>query len=164
MVSNKRGKTRQLITPSVELVLLNIRSRFNVGAIFRTADAVGISRIHLVGYTPKPPHREIDKVSLGAEKTVPFSIHTNPLPFLRKMKDRGYVIIAVETSKKSVPYYSFVRPNKKVLMIVGHEIKGIDASVLKLCDHTLAIPMRGYKESLNVGIALGIVAYRIAFP
>lgn len=147
-----------------ELILVNVRSRFNVGAMFRTADAVGISRIHLCGYTPAPPHPKIDKVALGAEKTVPFERHPKVLPFLTKLKKQGYVLAAVELSKKSVPYYTFKHPKRPLALILGHEIKGLPRAVLNRCDVCLEIPMHGKKESLNVGIAFGIVAYRLAFP
>ena len=155
---------RKLIKPAVDLVLLNIRSRFNVGAMFRTADAVGISRIYLLGYTPRPPHKEIDKVALGAEKTVPFSSHATPLLYLKNLKKRGYSLVALETGRKTIKYFDYKRPKKKIALIVGHEVSGIDPKILKLCDAIISIPMRGRKKSLNVGIAVGIVAYRIAFP
>lgn len=147
-----------------ELVLVNVRSRFNVGAMFRTADAVGITKIHLCGYTPGPPDPKIDKVALGAEKTVPFERHKNTGTFLTKLKKQGYVLIAVELSRTSQPYYHFKKPRKPVAILMGHEIKGLPLAILKRADVQLEIPMRGKKESLNVGIAFGIVAYRLAFP
>ena len=147
-----------------ELILVNVRSRFNVGAMFRTSDAVGISKIHLCGYTPAPPHPKIDKVALGSEKTVPFERHPKILPFLTQLKKQGYALAAVELSTTSRPYYRYRRPNKPLALIVGHEIKGLPRAVLNRCDVCLEIPMRGKKESLNVGIAFGIVAYRLMFP
>lgn len=148
----------------VELVLVNVRSRFNVGAMFRTCDAAGISAIHLCGYTPAPPHPDISTVSLGAEKTVPFDIHHDAVAFLKQLKRNGYAIAAVELSSHSIPYYRFRRPRKPLALVVGSEIKGLPSSILKLSDVCLEIPMQGTKESLNVGIAAGIVAYRLMFP
>lgn len=150
--------------PPIELVLVNVRSRFNVGAMFRTADAVGVTKIHLCGYTPSPPHPKIDKVALGAEKTVPFERHRSIQPLLTKLKKRGYTIIAVEQSRKSIPYHEYHRPKGPIALILGNEIKGVAPSILRRCHAALEIPMHGKKESLNVGIAFGIVAYRLAFP
>lgn len=147
-----------------ELVLVNVRSRFNVGAMFRTADAVGITKIRLCGYTPAPPHPKIDKVSLGAEKTVPFEKHDSALSCLTTLKKNGYTLIAIEQSHTSRLYNRYRRPKKPIALIVGSEVKGLPTSVLKRADVLLEIPMQGVKESLNVGIALGIVAYRLAFP
>lgn len=147
-----------------EVILVNIRSRFNVGAIFRTADAVGITKIHLCGYTPSPPHPKINKVSLGAEKTVAFEQHKTTLPLLRKLKRCGYVLAAVEQTKRARPYFRFIRPNKPVALVMGNEVTGIPASSLRLCDVLLEIPMKGIKESLNVAVAFGIVAYRLVYP
>lgn len=147
------------------LILVNIRSRFNVGAMFRTADAVGVTKIHLCGYTPAPPHPKIDKVSLGSEKTVPFEQHWQALPLLRKLKKQGYVLAAVEQSRTSIPYFKYRRPkNRPLALIMGSEVTGLSKPVLKLADVKLEIPMYGQKESLNVGVAFGIVAYRLAFP
>ncbi|MFH0829283.1 MAG: RNA methyltransferase [Candidatus Kerfeldbacteria bacterium] len=147
-----------------ELVLVNVRSRFNVGAMFRTADAVGITKIHLCGYTPSPPHPKIDKVSLGAEKTVPFETHRTAVELLKNLQKQGYAVIAVEQSRGSIPYYRYSRPKKPIAIVMGSEVKGLSCSVLEYCDVSVEIPMHGKKESLNVAIAFGIVAYRLAFP
>lgn len=150
---------------SFELVLVNVRSRFNVGAMFRTSDAVGITKIHLCGYTPAPPHPKIDKVSLGAEKTVPFEKHKQTLPLLRRLKACGYVLAAVEQSRTSIPYFKHRRSRHKPLaLIMGNEVTGLPKPVLQLADVKLEIPMRGRKESLNVGVAFGIAVYRLRYP
>ncbi len=151
-------------TRPFELVLVNVRSRFNVGAMFRTADAVGITKIHLCGYTPAPPHPKIDKVALGAEKIVPFERHRSATVLLAQLKKDGFKRIAVEQSRSSAPYHRYARPSGPIALIMGNEVKGLPKSVLKYADVRLEIPMRGSKESLNVGIAFGIVAYRLAFP
>lgn len=148
----------------LEVVLVNIRSRFNVGAIFRTADAVGVTKIHLCGYTPAPPHPKIDKVSLGAEKTVPFEVYRTGLQAVKKARQRGLLTIGLEQSQLSQPYHQFRRPARKSLaLIVGNEVTGVPRSVLRACDVRLEIPMLGRKESLNVAVAFGIVAYRLTF-
>jgi len=147
------------------LILVNVRSRFNVGAMFRTADAVGVDKIYLTGYTPAPPHPKIDKVALGSEKTTPFENHRQTVPLLKRLKKQGYLLAAIEQSKNSVPYSQYKKPKAKPLaLIVGNEVTGLTPSILKLADVKLEIPMRGKKESLNVGIAFGIVAYRLMYP
>lgn len=149
----------------MELILYNIRSRFNVGAIFRTADGAGVNKIYLCGITPCPPHPEIDKVSLGAEKFIPFEHHKQTIRLLKKLKKEKYKLIALEQSKKSVPYYdSSVKKdvslkNKKCALILGSEVRGLLKKILTLADEIVEIPMHGKKESLNVGIAAGIVLF-----
>jgi len=142
------------------LVLYNIRSRFNVGAIFRTADAAGIDKIYLCGITPSPPHKKINKVALGAEKYIPFIKHRQTKRLLTQLKNQGYNIIALEQSKKSIPFYK-LKPKFPLALIVGSEVKGLPSSLLKECHKIIEIPMRGQKESLNVAIALGITAFDI---
>lgn len=144
----------------IVLVLYNIRSRFNVGAIFRTADAAGIDKIYLAGITPAPPHPKIDKISLGAEKTIPFDKIKQVKRLINKLKSEKYQIIALEQSRKSIPYYKF-KPISPIAIIVGSEINGLNKNILKYCDKIIEIPMHGKKESLNVGIALGIALFEI---
>lgn len=158
----KRG-ARHSAFPFV-LILVNVRSRFNVGAMFRTADAVGITKIHLCGYTPAPPHPKIDKVALGAQHTVPFGRHKHVTPLLKTLKLHGYTLIAVEQSRASQPYYRYKKPRTPIALVMGNEVKGLPQAILKRCDVRLEIPMHGNKESLNVAVAFGIVAYRLAFP
>lgn len=142
------------------LVLHNIRSRFNVGAIFRTADAAGIDKIYLCGITPAPPHPKINKVALGAEKFIPYEKHWQTGQLIKKLKKEGYQIIALEQSKKSIPYFKF-KSNNKVALVLGNEVKGLPPRILHQADKILEIPMRGKKESLNVAIACGIVCFEI---
>ena len=141
------------------LVLYNIRSRFNVGAIFRTADAAGIKKLFLCGITPCPPHPRIDKVSLGAEKSVPFEYHKQTVRLLKKLKQDGYKIISLELAKNSIPYYKYNADLDKTVLVLGSEVKGLPKKILDLSDEIVEIPMYGTKESLNVGIAIGIVVF-----
>lgn len=150
-------------------VLHNIRSIHNVGSIFRTADAAGVEKIYLCGFTPSPlnelgrPRMPFIKVSLGAEKYVPWEkVRFAPL-LLKKLKKDGFKIFAVEQDKKSIPY-NRIKPgkNKKIALVVGHERGGVPRSILKISDRILEIPMRGKKESLNVAVAFGIVAYHLS--
>ncbi len=151
-------------------VLPNIRSLHNVGSAFRTADAAGVSKLYLSGITPKPVdplgnyRREIVKVALGAERTVPWECARSTVALLKKLKKTGYQIFAVEQSKRSIPYYR-VKPakNARVALVVGNEVEGLPADVLRLADKILEIPMRGKKESLNVSVAFGIVLFGLVY-
>jgi len=146
----------------MQLILYNIRSRFNVGAIFRTADAAGIDKIYLCGITPQPPHPKIDKVALGAEKTVLFKYHKQTIRLIKNLKKQKYVILALEQSKNSISYFKFkLNKNKKTVLILGSEVRGLPKKILNLTDKILEIPMYGKKESLNVGVAAGIVIFEL---
>lgn len=142
------------------LILPNIRSRFNVGSIFRTADAAGIDKIFLTGITPAPPHPKIDKVALGAEKNVTFEKISQTNRLLKKLTKLGFQIIALEQSNKSIPYTQ-LKPKFPIALVVGNEVKGINNSIIKNCHEIIHIPMHGKKESLNVSVALGITIFNI---
>lgn len=148
------------------LILHDIRSVENVGAIFRTADAVGINKIYLVGYTPAPLDRfgrkrkDLAKSALGAEEFVPWEQKKNIFPLLAKLKREKFKIIAVEQDKKSVNYRK-VKIGKKNAFIVGTEVSGIPKNILQKCDVVAEIPMKGKKESLNVSVATGIALFSI---
>ena len=148
------------------LILDNIRSTHNVGSIFRTADAVGISKIYLVGVTPAPIDRfgrernDISKVALGAEKNIKWEHIENILDIIGSLKKEGFEIVALEQSENSVDYKEFVSPNKMAL-ILGEEVSGIEKETLDVCDSIIEIPMRGEKESLNVSVATGVALFRI---
>lgn len=148
------------------LILHNIRSVENVGAMFRTADAAGVNKIYLTGYTPAPLDRfgrkrgDLAKSALGAEEFVAWEQKKSILPLLEKLKREKYLIIAIEQDKKSVDYKK-VKLKQKNAFIVGTEVTGIPQNILKKCDIIAEIPMRGKKESLNVSVALGVALFRI---
>ena len=148
------------------LILHNIRSVSNVGAIFRTADAAGINKIYLTGYTPTPLDRfgrkrgDLAKSALGAEEFVSWEQRKNIFPLLTKLKKEKYLIIGIEQDKKSIDYKKVKLQNKNAFL-VGEEVAGISKSNLKKCNIIAEIPMRGKKESLNVSVALGITLFRI---
>lgn len=162
-------------------ILDNIRSLHNVGSIFRTADAAGIQKIYLGGITPAPTDRfgkirkQFAKVALGAEKYVKWDGSARrPRAvslLLEKLKKDGYKIFAIEQSSKSVPYYKVSAKGgsaaggkstkSKVALVFGNEIHGLPKTILKKADKILEIPMRGRKESLNVAVAFGIVAFHL---
>ena len=143
------------------IILPNIRSRHNVGSIFRTADGAGVDKMYLAGYTPQPPHKDIDKVALGAEKTVPWEHAKQTARLIKKLKTAGYTIVGLEQTRKSVTIYEW-KPTFPLALILGNEVTGIPRDLQKLCDTMIEIPMYGMKNSLNVSIAAGIVLYYIA--
>jgi tRNA G18 (ribose-2'-O)-methylase SpoU len=150
------------------LILNNIRSTHNVGSLFRTADACGVSKIYLVGYTPAPLDRfgrvvkEIAKTALGAEKTLPYEKVSTLAALVKRLKKDGFKIIAIEQSKNSVDYKKVkIRKGERVAFVLGEEVKGLTQKELSLCDVVAEIPMKGEKESLNVSVAGGVALFRI---
>ncbi len=142
------------------LILDNIRSRENVGSIFRTADAFGVGKIYLCGITPIPPHDKISKSALGADEFVPWEYFKRTIDVVKRLKKGGIKIIALEQSTRSIKIEELGRVGE-VALVVGNEVNGVGNSVLKLCDQIIEIPMYGKKESLNVSVATGIALYEI---
>jgi len=148
------------------LILHNIRSVHNVGSIFRTADACGISKIYLTGYTPTPTdkfdreRKDLSKVALGAEKNIPWEKCQSVPSLIKKLKKGGFLIISLEQSPKSVDYKK-IKIKDETAFILGNEVKGIPESILKISDLVTEIPMHGKKESLNVSVAAGILLFRV---
>ncbi len=149
------------------IIAHNIRSLHNVGSIFRTADAFGVTKIFLTGYTGRPDYYvhadKISKVALGAEKFVPWEFHKSPVKLLKdlKLKNRKIRIIGLENNTKSIPITKF-KPRFPLALILGEERRGVSKALLSLCDKVVEIPMLGKKESLNVSVAFGIIAFYIA--
>ncbi len=152
--------------PQIHLLLHNIRSTHNVGSIFRTADAAGVSKIYISGYTPAPTDRfgrarpDIAKVSLGAEKDVKWESVEDVKELIKKLKKEKFEIVALEQNERSVDYRK-IKFSKNILIILGNEVGGVENEVLDLCDQIAEIPMLGKKESLNVSVAAGIVLYSL---
>ncbi len=142
------------------LVLPNIRSGHNVGAIFRTADGAGVDKLYLTGYTPCPPHVQIDKVSLGAETWMPWEYKKQTGKLLKELKQIGYTIVALEQTKNSKDLFNW-QPKFPIALVLGNEKTGVPKTLLKYCDESIEIPMRGKKNSLNVSVATGIAMYQI---
>ncbi|MEI6581020.1 MAG: TrmH family RNA methyltransferase [bacterium] len=154
------------MTKNSVLILHDIRSTQNVGAMFRTADAAGMNKIYLTGYTPAPLDRfgkkrgDIAKASLGAEEFVSWESRKSLTSLLIKLKKEEYQIIAIEQAKNSINYKKVKLQNKNAF-IMGTEVTGIPKSILNKCDIIAEIPMKGKKESLNVSVACGIALFRI---
>ena len=142
------------------LILPDIRSGHNVGAMFRTGDAVGVDKIYLTGYTSEPSHPHVAKVSLGAEKWIPWQKYKSTKFLVNKLKKQGYNIVGLEQTSRSVDIFKWT-PKFPLALIVGNEVRGIESEILDLCDIHMEIPMVGQKESLNVSIAAGIALYHI---
>jgi len=149
-----------------QVILLDIRSTYNVGAIFRTADGAGVDKIYLVGFTPAPtdrfgrPVEKIHKTALGAEEFIAWEKieKTDLKKLIIKLKTEGFKIIAVEQANNSVLLKDFIVPEKTVYLF-GSETEGVDTETLALVDLILELPMLGKKESLNVSVTAGIVLY-----
>lgn len=139
-------------------VLNNIRSLYNVGSIFRTADGVGVEKIWLCGVTGIPPSNKISKTALGAEKSVPWEFSKDVVSCVRHLKEGGYKIVLLEQTLNSLPYQEFI-PSAPIALVLGNEVEGVSEELLSLCDAALEIDMAGLKISLNVTVAFGIVAY-----
>jgi len=144
----------------VSVLLDNVRSLYNVGAFFRTADAVGIEKVYLGGITGQPPKSGISKTALGAEERVHWEHAWNPRPLVEELRSRGYEIAAVETSLRSVDLFDW-KPAFPVCVIFGHEVVGIRDELTELADTHVRIPMLGAKHSLNVATAGGVVLYEL---
>ena len=160
-ISSAQYKTFKKIPLIV--VLDNIRSNHNTGAIFRTCDAFACEGIHLTGITGKPPHREINKTALGATETVDWQYFESTMECIEKLKSSGYIILALEIAEGSIPVNEFFpEMYQKYALILGHEVNGIDQEILNLSDQCLEIPQYGTKHSLNVSVSGGIAIWELA--
>lgn len=146
------------------LILHNIRSLYNVGSILRTADGAGVEKVYLTGITGSPLDRfgeartDIKKTALGAEATVLWEKVEAIEPLLEKLKNEGCEVVAVEQDERAVPYTRYT-PTKKPAFILGNEVEGLSRAVLDKADTIIEIPMKGSKESLNVSVTAGIIAF-----
>lgn len=167
----KQYTTDQLGRPDLEefkkmnklpiiVVLDNIRSGLNVGAIFRTADAFSIQSIYLCGFTVQPPHAEIMKTALGATESVNWSHRENCAELITELINADYICLPVEQTDTSISLAEWNLPEDKgVALIFGNEMRGVQESVLSLCQNSIEIPQDGIKHSLNVATAAGIVLW-----
>jgi len=140
------------------VVLDNIRSAFNVGSIFRTAEAAGAEHLFLCGISATPANPRVVKTALGAEGVLPWSHHISTAEVLARLRADGVALIAVEVSERSVPYTALAFP-ERVAFIFGHEVAGIAVPILEQSDHVVEIPMLGHKNSLNVATSVGVILF-----
>ena len=155
----------------LEALLDNIRSAWNVGSIFRTADGLGINKLYLCGITPTPDNEAVRKISLGAEETVAWEYSRNAPETAKKLKGEDHKLIALEQDKRAIPITAFLLRRSaaqskgtltKDVLILGNEVTGVDPGLLDLCDQIVHIPMRGHKHSFNVEVAFAIAAYALS--
>ncbi|MBI2439024.1 MAG: RNA methyltransferase [Candidatus Moranbacteria bacterium] len=154
----------------IVLIIHNVRSAHNVGAMFRTADGAGVERIFLTGYTPCPPKKEalyrtgaekaFCKTALGAEKYIPWKKNVSFAKVARALKEEGYALVSLEQATGSTAYDAY-KSTSRTALVVGNEVTGIDKKILRQCETILEIPMHGKKNSLNVSVATGIVLYEL---
>jgi len=141
-------------------LLDNVRSAWNVGSIFRTADAAGLAGLFLCGMTATPPRPDLEKTALGATRSVPWDYWPDAVAAAREIKDRGLPLVALEQTPAAVPWDTFAYPFP-VCFVVGHEVGGVSPEVLALADGVVQIPMAGIKHSLNVAVSFGVMAYEV---
>lgn len=145
----------------LEVILDNIRSTWNVGSMFRTADGVGIRHFYLCGITPTPDNSRVAKTSLGAETSIPWTYHADGVLLARSLKEKGAKLWALEggNNASAIEGISIQDTKHNIVLVVGNEISGVDPEILDLCEKIWCIPMRGVKRSLNAAVAFGIAAY-----
>jgi len=144
------------------VVLENIRSAYNVGSVFRTADAFLIESIFITGYSAKPPHKEIRKTALGAEEVVGWKYYKTAAEAIEELRIRRYRVFAVEQAEESYKLNSAgFRQNERLALVFGNEVSGVEQATIELCDGCLEIPQLGIKHSLNIATAAGVVLWEL---
>ncbi len=145
----------------VVVVLENIRSAYNVGSIFRTADAFLLDRIYICGYTAHPPHKEIKKTALGADESVDWKYFKTTNEAIGELRNKGFKIFSVEQAEKSIMLNTLQLHNDKLAIVFGNEVTGVEQVTIQLSDGCIEIPQSGMKHSLNVSVAAGIVLWEL---
>lgn len=147
----------------IVVVLDNVRSMHNVGSVFRTADAFLIEAVCLCGFTPQPPHREIQKTALGATESVDWYYFDNTLSAINHLKQKGYNIYAVEQATESILLQNFsIQKEEAVAIVLGNEVDGVAQEIINASKACIEIPQFGTKHSLNISVAAGIVLWKLA--
>jgi 23S rRNA (guanosine2251-2'-O)-methyltransferase len=146
------------VTLDLHALLDNVRSEYNVGSIFRSADGAGLGTLYLCGVTPTPANPKLAKTALGAHKSVRWESWPNAVSLAQKLCAAGYHLWALEENECAESLLSAPPPPRQTVLVAGSEVTGIDPDLLQLCERTFAIPMRGIKRSLNVATAFGIAA------
>lgn len=152
---------RQAEKNPVIVVLDNIRSVYNVGSVFRTADAFLIEGICICGYSPTPEHRQMNKTALGATETVNWVQYPSAANAVNELRQNGYKVFAVEQAEGSISLEKFQLPDQKIAVVFGNEVTGVQEDVLKACDGCIEIPQFGMKHSLNIATAAGVVLWEL---
>lgn len=144
------------------IVLENIRSAYNVGSVFRTSDAFLVEAIYIIGYSAKPPHKEIKKTALGAEETVTWKYFKTTAEAIEELRASGFNVYAAEQAEGSYKLNAIgFEPSEKIAVVFGNEVTGVEQSTITLCDGCLEIPQLGMKHSLNIATAAGVVLWEL---
>lgn len=144
------------------IVLENIRSAYNVGSVFRTSDAFLVEAIYIIGYSAKPPHKEIKKTALGAEETVTWKYFKTTAEAIDELRAGGFNVYAAEQAEGSYKLNAIgFEPSEKIAVVFGNEVTGVEQSTITLCDGCLEIPQLGMKHSLNIATAAGVVLWEL---
>ncbi len=151
--------------PSIIALLDNIRSAWNVGSMFRTADGAGLRHLHLCGITPTPENPKVGKTALGAEQALPWTYHPDGVAAAQALQADGWHLWALEEGPQAVPLFDLLQMAAwpPIVLVVGNERCGIDPGILEQCERVVYIPMAGVKRSLNVAVAFGIAAYWLRY-
>ena len=159
------GQYREIEKLPVAVLLDNVRSMYNVGAVFRTSDAFLISEIILCGITGRPPHPEITKTALGAEESVKWRYEQDAYEAVCDFKNRGWKICVLEQAHGSIPLQDFVTlQDCRYLLVAGNEVEGVSQKIVDIADYILEIPQYGVKHSLNVSVSVGIALWQLINP
>jgi 23S rRNA (guanosine2251-2'-O)-methyltransferase len=160
-----KGNTTIPSSPVIEVLLDNIRSTFNVGAMFRTCDGANIRHIHLCGITTLPGNPKVFKTALGAEQSVPWTHYNNGVKAALDLREKGYRLWALENCPQAEPVFNClpILSGSPIVLAVGNEVTGVDPGIIEICERVLYIPMLGIKHSLNVAIAFGIAVYFLKY-
>ena len=153
---------KELPGSGIAVVLDNVRSAHNVGSAFRSSDAFKIDKIWLCGICATPPSAEIHKSALGAEDSVPWEHADDTLEAVRRLREEGYTLVAVEQTVRSVKLDAFrPDPDTKYAVVFGNEVDGVRQDVVDACDFSLEIPQDGTKHSLNVSVSVGVILWHL---
>lgn len=149
----------------LEVLLDNIRSAYNVGSMFRTADGAGVAHVHLCGISATPDHPRVAKTALGAERTVPWTYYRNGVDATAALKAQGYRLWALEGGPRPESLFeaAIEVEDRPAVLVVGNEQVGVDPGILEQCERVLALPMQGRKKSLNAAVAFGIAVYVLRY-
>lgn len=155
---------REIVKTPITVVLDNIRSCNNIGSVFRTSDALLIEKVILCGITATPPNKDIHKTALDAEKSVPWEYFEETEDAVLRLKEAGYLVFAVEQVENSISLPNFIpEKDQKLALVFGNEVKGVQQSVVDICDGAIEIPQYGTKHSFNISVSAGIVLWDLAY-
>jgi tRNA G18 (ribose-2'-O)-methylase SpoU len=162
----RAGDDARAAGPALEVLLDNVRSLRNVGSMLRTADGAGVRHVHVCGFTPTPDHPQMAKTALGAEASVPWTLHRDGAAAADRLRSAGLRLWALEGGPRATPLYALdaaATAGPPIVLVLGHEVSGVDPRILAGCERVLRLPMLGGKGSLNVSVAFGIAVYHLRF-